>query len=112
MQVRSLLVLSSHSRAHPSLSHQPRLDRALQLRASLLASKAQYSQLGEQLSLLQSNSLESVETLVNMGSQFFVTARIPDTSCVMVDLGLGYHLEMSLTEATAFAAAKVKELTM
>ncbi len=50
---------------------------------------------------------------VNLGSEFYVTSKVEDPSRVVVNLGpaCGVHLEMSLTEAIAFAEAKDAQLS-
>ncbi len=48
--------------------------------------------------------------MVNLGKDFYVQARVPDTSRVHVNVGLGFHAEMTLDEALAFAAAREKQL--
>jgi len=40
--------------------------------------------------------------MVNLGSEFYVQAKVPDTSRIYVNVGLGFHVEFSLPEAIAF----------
>lgn len=76
------------------------------------AQREQYSQLQSQLDTIETNRLKSMKTLLNLGSSFFVNARVPDTSRVMVHVGLGVHVEYTIPEAITFCDKKVKELSL
>ena len=58
-----------------------------------------------------------LKTMVNLGSDFYVQAHVPDTGWIYVDVGLGFHAQMTLDEACAFATqrealnARAEELT-
>ena len=67
--------------------------------------------------LLESGQ-RSLKTMVNLGSDFYVQAHVPDTGWLYVDVGLGFHAQMTLDEACAFATqretalnARAEELT-
>lgn len=47
-----------------------------------------------------------LETRVNVGEQFYVQAHVYDADPLIVDVGFGIMVEMSLTEATAFFDAR------
>ena len=51
-----------------------------------------------------------MRTLVDLGSQVYCQAEVPDTSRVFVNVGLGFHAEMDLSQAEAFAEKKVAAL--
>ena len=51
-----------------------------------------------------------MRTLVDLGSQVYCRAEVPDTSRVFVNVGLGFHAEMDLVQAEAFAEKKIAAL--
>ncbi|CAE7345729.1 Uxt [Symbiodinium natans] len=60
--------------------------------------------------MLIKEDISELETSVELGCQFFVKALVPDTSCIFVDIGLNFRLEMPLAEAEAFLEDKEKHL--
>eukprot|EP01028_Stygiella_incarcerata_P008708 TRINITY_DN3883_c0_g1_i1.p1 TRINITY_DN3883_c0_g1~~TRINITY_DN3883_c0_g1_i1.p1 ORF type:complete len:203 (-),score=67.35 TRINITY_DN3883_c0_g1_i1:91-699(-) len=89
------------------------------LRASLrrLSEKrdAVYDEISAYLSLR--NSLDAIHdkkkltSMVHLGSEVYVEAKVKDSSEVFVDVGLGFHIAMSHEEALAFIEEKEKILT-
>mmetsp|Transcript_48174 Transcript_48174/g.111609 ORF Transcript_48174/g.111609 Transcript_48174/m.111609 type:complete len:177 (+) Transcript_48174:41-571(+) len=59
--------------------------------------------------LIQGNVVE-LETMVELGCQFYAKAFVPDTSRIFVDVGLGFRLELSLVEASEFLEAKEQHI--
>lgn len=59
-------------------------------------------ELRNNIKLLLDQKQTSLKTMVNLGSDFYVQAKVPDTSFIYVSVGLGFHAEMSLDEASAF----------
>jgi len=55
--------------------------------------------------------MKEVKTMINLGSEFYVQAKIPDTSRIFVNIGLGFHVEFTLKEALIFIDVKEKHLT-
>ena len=41
----------------------------------------------------------SLKTMVDVGSSFFMQAKVPDTSWIYVNVGLGFHAQLTLSEA-------------
>eukprot|EP00696_Hemimastix_kukwesjijk_P008906 gnl/Hemi2/21237_TR7045_c0_g1_i1.p1 gnl/Hemi2/21237_TR7045_c0_g1~~gnl/Hemi2/21237_TR7045_c0_g1_i1.p1 ORF type:complete len:150 (-),score=25.79 gnl/Hemi2/21237_TR7045_c0_g1_i1:70-519(-) len=41
----------------------------------------------------------TMKTMINLGSDFFVRADVPDPSKLFLDIGLGFHVELTLDEA-------------
>ena len=66
-----------------------------------------YSQLMRQLETVRKHKLKEMHTMLNVGSAFFVNAKVPDTSRVLVDVGLGVHIEYSLDEAIGVCKQRV-----
>ena len=58
------------------------------------------------MKLLKEQQQTSLKTMVNVGRDFYVQAHVPDTSSLYVDVGLGFHAQMTLDEAGAFAASR------
>lgn len=52
-----------------------------------------------------------LKTMVNLGSDFYVQARVPDTSSLYVNVGLGFHAQMTLEEAAAFSSQREAALS-
>jgi prefoldin alpha subunit len=59
---------------------------------------------------LREEGREEMRTLVDLGAQVYCQADVPDTSRVFVSVGLGFHAEMTLEEAEAFAERKMEKL--
>lgn len=77
-----------------------------------------YSEIAEHIKLqrfieridLISNEDKGMTTQVDLGCNFFVKAKITDTSKMMVKVGMGFCLEMSHKEALGFLEKKIKLL--
>ncbi|QCD90383.1 Prefoldin [Vigna unguiculata] len=48
---------------------------------------------------LEKNSVTSLRTLVNLGSEVYLQEEVPDTQRKFVDVGYGFHVEFTLSEA-------------
>ncbi|KAM7540406.1 hypothetical protein Aperf_G00000038646 [Anoplocephala perfoliata] len=57
-----------------------------------------------------SNS-KSMETMVDMGCNFYMKAEIPSIERLYVDVGLGFHVELTRAEALKFVHQRVEFLT-
>ncbi|KAL4449362.1 hypothetical protein ABPG77_007006 [Micractinium sp. CCAP 211/92] len=86
------------------------LAAARALRAGLLEQQQQYAELQDNIALLQQEQLQSLTTLVPLGAGLHAQATVPDTSRIYVHVGLGFHPELTLDEATAAAAAQRQHL--
>eukprot|EP00026_Physarum_polycephalum_P020749 Phypoly_transcript_23533.p1 GENE.Phypoly_transcript_23533~~Phypoly_transcript_23533.p1 ORF type:complete len:158 (+),score=24.35 Phypoly_transcript_23533:26-475(+) len=80
-------------------------------RDSLFEQISQYLELKSNITLLQENKLSSMNTKINLGSEFYMQAKVPDTSKIFVNVGLGFHVEFTLPEAIAFIDKKEAALT-
>eukprot|EP00747_Dinoflagellata_sp_TGD_P166134 gnl/TRDRNA2_/TRDRNA2_188436_c0_seq1.p1 gnl/TRDRNA2_/TRDRNA2_188436_c0~~gnl/TRDRNA2_/TRDRNA2_188436_c0_seq1.p1 ORF type:complete len:166 (+),score=39.99 gnl/TRDRNA2_/TRDRNA2_188436_c0_seq1:87-584(+) len=63
-------------------------------------------ELRQNIGLLMKENVSELESMVELGCQFYAKAFVPDTSRIFVDVGLGFHLEMPLSEAHEFLALK------
>ncbi|XP_072060437.1 uncharacterized protein [Arachis hypogaea] len=48
---------------------------------------------------LEKNGVTSLRTLVNLGSEVYLQAEVPNTQHIFVDVGLGFHVEFTWSEA-------------
>ena len=56
------------------------------------------------------NKQHSFRTLLNLGAGVHLKAEVPDTTYILVKIGLGFHAQYTLTEALALAKNKETEL--
>lgn len=91
-----------------------------------------YLKLRNDITILRENELTSVKTLVDLGCNIYCQAQLyakcasvnafpvailtkyaphrPDVSRIFVDVGFGFHAELTLDEALAFIAKKTAHL--
>ncbi|XP_059058313.1 protein UXT [Achroia grisella] len=48
------------------------------------------------------------KTQVNIGCNFFMEAEVPDTSTLLMDIGLNHYLELSIDDANRFLDIRIK----
>lgn len=87
-----------------------RLEELLRRRDGLYEQQAQYQQLVRSVETLERTGTKEVRTRVDLGSNFFAHAEIPDASMLFVSVGLGFHVELGREEIEAFVAAKCEQL--
>ncbi|XP_063719629.1 protein UXT-like [Symsagittifera roscoffensis] len=61
-------------------------------------------------SVIENGIGSNLKTKYDLGCNFYVTAKIPDTSMVFVRIGLGIYLEYTLPEATEFIQGQIEKL--
>ncbi|XP_076069654.1 protein UXT-like isoform X2 [Oratosquilla oratoria] len=84
----------------------------LEERDKLYESIAEFSQLKQTIKCIQDSSTEDgLRSQVDLGSNFYVQAHVPDVSYIYVDVGLGFHVELTLDEAVKFSQKKIDILT-
>lgn len=59
---------------------------------------------------IRTNLSDGFKTQVNIGGNFFMSAKVPDTSKIMVNIGLNHYIEFTIDEAIKFCDFKVKAL--
>ncbi|KAI7824527.1 hypothetical protein BX661DRAFT_185481 [Kickxella alabastrina] len=84
---------------------QPDLQQTLELRDTIFNQMSEYLKLKTHIDTIRTQGLDELETKVDLGSNFYVKAFVPDTN-----IGFGFHLQMTLDEADAFIDEKVKHL--
>lgn len=83
------------------------LDHVLRARDSVRDDIAEYLQLQQ---ILDNIGPGDAKMMVDLGANFYAQAKIPDTSRVMVCVGLGLYVEFTRDEAKDFIAKKVEYL--
>lgn len=68
-------------------------------RDALHEKAAQFMQLRTNTQQLIDEKQKSLKTMVDLGCHFYMQAKVPDTSWVYVNVGLGFHAQMGLAEA-------------
>ena len=82
------------------------LQQAVTRRQHLEELAMQYEQLRTNIAMLRDTGAESFKSLVNIGRDFFLQAKVADCSRVVVTLGAGVAVEMTHDEALAFIDSK------
>ncbi|XP_021744661.1 protein UXT homolog isoform X2 [Chenopodium quinoa] len=80
------------------------------LRPDLVKAIAESSDLKRNIQNLEKNSVSSLKTLVNLGSEVYMQAEVPDTRRIFVDVGSGFHVEFTWSEALNYIAAREERL--
>merc|ERR1719401_310205 len=70
----------------------------------------QCRELRSNLDMLLQDDVTELETMVELGCQFYARAFVPDTSRIFMDVGLGFHLEMPLVDAREFLEHKEEHI--
>ncbi|XP_052187012.1 uncharacterized protein LOC127797870 isoform X1 [Diospyros lotus] len=88
----------------------PDLVRAIAERDKVFEQQKTFSDLKRNVENLQKNSVTSLRTLVNLGSEVYMQADVPDTRHIFVDIGLGFHVELTWSEALNYITAREEKL--
>ncbi|KND04891.1 prefoldin, alpha subunit [Spizellomyces punctatus DAOM BR117] len=86
------------------------LQKAVVARDKIYETIAEYLKLRNQIDLLRNEKLNELKTMMDVGCEFFMQAKVPDTSRIYVKVGAGYHVELTLDEAVTFIGEKEKSL--
>ncbi|GAB4829101.1 hypothetical protein Ancab_018764 [Ancistrocladus abbreviatus] len=89
----------------------PDLVRAIAERDKIFEQQKIFSDLKSNIENLEKNSVTSLRTLVNLGSEVYMQADVPDTRRIFVDVGLGFHVEFTWSEALKYISAREERLT-
>ncbi|KAL6543708.1 hypothetical protein OROGR_010205 [Orobanche gracilis] len=76
-----------------------------------IAERDKVSDLRRNIENLEKNTVTSLRTLVNLGSEVYMQADVPDTRHIFVDVGLGFHVEFTWSEALNFIATREEKLS-
>ncbi|KAM1170499.1 hypothetical protein ACFX2G_021360 [Malus domestica] len=88
----------------------PDLVRAVAQRDKVFEQQKVFSDLRKNIENLEKNSVTSLRTLVNLGSEVYMQADVPDTRRIFVDIGLGFHVEFTWSEALNYISQREEEL--
>ncbi|KAJ1336752.1 prefoldin, alpha subunit [Batrachochytrium salamandrivorans] len=86
------------------------LMQVLDARDKLYERIAQILQLRNQIQVIQKQPGGNLKSMMNVGCDFFMKAQIPDTSKIILNVGLNVFVEMSLEEAVKFLEIREKQL--
>ncbi|RXH69962.1 hypothetical protein DVH24_007218 [Malus domestica] len=88
----------------------PDLVRAIAQRDKVFEQQKVFSDLRKNIENLEKNSVTSLRTLVNLGSEVYMQADVPDTRRIFVDIGLGFHVEFTWSEALNYISQREEKL--
>ena len=92
----------------------PDLERAESRRDAIDKARREFDDLQTALELLHTRPLAvatSIDAQIDLGCGFYARVRVPDTSHIFVDVGLGFHAEFTLDEALSHVRSRVCVLT-
>jgi len=84
----------------------PDLVAAVGLRDKVMEQQKVYSDLAKNIKLLQEQKLTKLRTMINLGSEVYGQAEVPDATRIFVDIGLGFHAEFTWDEALGFISGE------
>ncbi|KAF9954888.1 hypothetical protein BGZ70_010433 [Mortierella alpina] len=86
------------------------LKDALDARDAIFDQTSEYLKLAKDIEVIKENGLTEMKTQVDLGSNFYVQAKIPDTKYIYVNVGFGFHAQLTLDEALVFITKKEAHL--
>ncbi|KAF9927898.1 hypothetical protein FBU30_002785 [Linnemannia zychae] len=86
------------------------LKDTLDARDAIYDQISEYLKLAKDIEVIKDNGLKEMKTQVDLGSNFYVQAKIPDTKYIFVNVGFGFHAELTLDEALVFIKKKEEHL--
>ncbi|KAH9331171.1 hypothetical protein KI387_003279, partial [Taxus chinensis] len=89
----------------------PDLINAMAERDKVLEQQKVFLDLKTNIEMLEKNGLTQLRTMVNLGSEVYVQAEVPDTRHIFVEIGLGFHVEFTWSEALQFISTKEQALS-
>ncbi|CAM8912487.1 unnamed protein product [Rhodiola kirilowii] len=88
----------------------PDLVKAIAERDKVFEKQKVFSDLKRNIQSLEENNVTNLQTMVNLGSEVYAQAEVPDTSRIFVDVGLGFYVEFTLSEALKFISTREEKL--
>ena len=96
------------------LNERLRTDLKLTLgaREALFTDIAEYLQLGHVVEKMLAADMppENLKTMVDIGSNFYMKAIVPDASYIIVSVGLNIYVQFTIKEASVFIEKKISHL--
>lgn len=94
----------------PRCPWQPYLEEMVRQRKKLEDESMKYEELRNNIRMLRDNGVAEFKSLVNVGRDFFVQARVQQSEILVVVLGAGVSMELSREEVLLFVDAKQRAL--
>ncbi|WOK94424.1 hypothetical protein Cni_G03126 [Canna indica] len=88
----------------------PDLVKAIAERDKVFLQQKLFSDLKRNIEKLEKNGVTSLRSMVNLGSEVYAQADVPDTRHIFVDIGLGFHVEFTWSEALEFISVREARL--
>ncbi|KAE8775848.1 pentatricopeptide repeat-containing protein [Hordeum vulgare] len=88
----------------------PDLVNAIAQRDNLFQQQKTFLDLKKNIENLEKNGVTSMRSMVNLGSEVYMQAEVPDTRHIFVDIGLGFHVEFTWQEALQFISVREARL--
>ncbi|KAG9150921.1 hypothetical protein Leryth_003048 [Lithospermum erythrorhizon] len=88
----------------------PDLVRAIAERDKVFEQQKIFSDLKKNIENLENNSVTSLRTMVNIGSEVYAQADVPDTRRIFVDVGLGFFVEFTWSEAVNYIKTREERI--
>ncbi|KAM0936715.1 putative prefoldin alpha [Dioscorea sansibarensis] len=88
----------------------PDLVNAIAQRDKVFEQQRTFSDLKRNIQVLEKSGATSLRTRVNLGSEVYMQADVPDTRHIFVDIGLGFHVEFTWSEALDFISVREARL--
>ncbi|KAM3383187.1 protein UXT isoform X1 [Capsicum galapagoense] len=88
----------------------PDLVHAIAQRDKVFEQKKIFSDLRSNIENLEKNSVTNLKTLINLGSEVYMQANVPDATHIFVDVGLGFHVEFTWSEALNYISAREEKI--
>jgi len=82
------------------------LRRSTVNKAKHQAELEEFEALEKNLKELQESGAQTLKIKVDLGAEVYCTAHVPDTSRLYLDIGLGFHLEVTPAEAPRIIALR------
>lgn len=89
------------------------LHKVLDHKENVYKDVAEFTQLKSAVDLLKNEAKKEIishKTMVDLGCNFYANAKVEDCSTIFIAIGLGFHLEMTLEEASVFIEEKISGL--
>lgn len=88
----------------------PDLVHAIAERDKVFEQQKIFSDLRKNIENLEKNSVTSLRTLVNLGSEVYMQADVLETRSIFVDVGLGFHVEFTWGEALNYIEVREQKI--
>ncbi|XP_073005850.1 uncharacterized protein [Typha latifolia] len=88
----------------------PDLVKAIAERDKVFQQQKVFLDLKSNIEKLEKNGVTSLRSMVNLGSEVYMQADVPDTRHIFVDIGMGFHVEFTWSEALEFISVREARL--